>query len=237
MTFAWATPRRCLVTRSELRQFVRDLTLTEDHETSDALIDVFLQEGYFKITTRRKWSWLKQIVEQFAASTNPYDMTNFDVHPVMAIYDLSEEAQNQLPLTQITRSEATFYLHNRIQSGYRPRFYWVEGQLLYMHPDPEPAALFNVSYYADRGWAPGDAEVPSIPEAYHTTALGNYAIHRIWERQEDFDRSDAYLGRFEVAMQEMNYDENTQNVDRPKVFGELVGSRGRARNMPWLDGV
>ena len=224
------------MTRAELRQFVRDLALTEAHEVSDALIDVFLQEGYFKVISRKYWPWLKQPVEQFAASTNPYDLTNFSVHPVLAIYDLVEHETNQLPLTQVTRSEASFYI-NRAVTINRPRFYWVEGQLLYWHPAPETSDLFNVSYYADPGWAPGDAESPVVPEAYHSTTLGNYAVHRVWERQEDFDRSDAYLGRFEMAITEMTNQENSRNRDRPKVFGELVGARGRARNMPWLDGV
>jgi hypothetical protein len=225
------------MTRAELRQYVRDLTLTQSHEVSDSLVDIFLQEGYFKLVTRHHWSWLHQDPHEFVPGTGVFDLEAFPVHPVIAIYDLAPSVGSNLPLTQITRSESTFFLRTR-PIGRAARFYFVEGQNLYFDPEPNDDEAFVCSYYADDGWDAGPDVVPGrVPEAFHTSILANYAIGRVWERQEDLDKADAYLGRFEMGIIDMTTQENTVNEDRPKVFGELVGSRGRARNMPWLDGV
>lgn len=223
--------------RLELRQFVRDLTLVESHEASDQLIDTFLKEGYDKVIHRRKWSWLRQLPETITSTGAPFDLTTLTV-PVLAIADLSPVAENQISLHQISRSEMTFFLRARPLHVNRTQFYWVEGTTLYTDPQTDAGEQLIISYYGDPGWTDGDNEIPTaIPQHWHSPTLGNYATHRLWERQEDLDKSDAYLGRYEVAISEMLVEENTQNRDRPKIFGELVGAKGRARNMPWLDGV
>ena len=223
--------------RLELRQFVRDMTLVEQHEASDVLLDRFLKEAYDKVIHRRKWSWLLQVPELIVSTGAPFDLSTLTV-PLISIYDLSPTAENQISLHQITRSDATFFLRARPLHVNRTQFYWVEGKTLYCDPEPDAGEEWIISYYGDPGWADGDNEVPTvIPEHWHTPTLANYAIHRLWERQEDLDRSDAYLGRYEVGISEMITEENTTNSDRPKIFGELTGAKGRARNMPWLDGV
>lgn len=223
--------------RLELRQLVRDLTLVESHEASDGLVDNFLLEGYNKVVRRRKWSWLKQLPEVITVTGAPFDLTALAV-PLISIYDLAPVAENQIAMHQITRSEQTFFLRARPLHVNRTQFYWVENNLLYFDPNPGQDTELIISYYGDPGWAAGDNEIPTaIPEHWHSVTVGNYGCHRLWERQEDMDRSDAYLGRFEMAVSEMVVEENTRNSDRPKIFGELTGAKGRARNMPWLDGV
>ena len=56
--------------------------------------------------------------------------------------------------------------------------------------------------------------------------VGNYAVHRVWEQQEDLDKSDAYLGRFELAFGELVEHENRCSADGPKIHGQYAGPGG-----------
>jgi hypothetical protein len=217
--------------RSELRQFVRDLTLVEEHTASDTLIDTFLQEGYYKVLTRNKWSWLVHETDQFTPTASPFDLATLTATP-LAVRDLSPVDSLELPLTQVTRGQVNFFRHSPLTG--RTRLYYVEGHNLFMDPPPDGGVTYEISYFADPGWV-DDSECP-VPVEFQTSTVGNYATHRVWEREEDFDRSDAYLGRFEMGVADLEFVENTRNADSPKIFGEIAGHRGR-NHMPWLDRV
>ena len=217
--------------RSELRQFVRDMVLVGDHEVPDTLIDTFLQEGYYKVITRAHWSWLLHGTDQFTPTASPFDLATLTAIP-LAVSDLSPVDSLELPLTQVTRGQVNFFRHAPLMG--RTRLYFTEGSNLFMDPPPDGTMTYEISYYADPGWN-GDTECP-IPVEFHTSTVGNFAVHRVWEREEDFDRSDAYLGRFEMGVGDLEFVENTRNADSPKIFGEIAGRRGR-NHMPWLDRV
>lgn len=224
------------MTPTELRLFIRDMTLVAEHELSDALLNRFLLEGHTKVCKRRNWAWLLQDIETFVPGTGTFILANLNQAPIQAIADLAPTERLHTPLTQITRTQYTFMTRGRGIGNY-PKVYWVENGNLYFDPAPSAGEEFAISYYAVVPWdIDADEEMPQVPEDSHTSTVGNYAIHRIWERQEDLDKSDAYLGRYEVAVAELIEIENRFNADGPKIMGEIAGIRGR-NNMPWLDGI
>lgn len=223
------------MTRAELRQLVRDLSMVLEHEASNALIDRFLNEGYDKVCHRKKWSWLLQPPELVNVTAWPFDLTTLSL-PVYAIYDVVEATDVALPLVQVTRNDASFFFSSYLNSGTRPQCYYVEGSSLYVVPEAAVLDL-RISYYSIPTWLPGDDDEPGMPTAFQERTIANFAISRVWERQEDFDRADAYLDRYDQGLGELIYEENTQRADRPKIFGEIAGSTRRHPNMPFLDGV
>lgn len=224
------------MTPTEIREFIRDMTLVAEHELGDNLLNRFLLEGHTKVCKRRNWGWLLQDIETFIPGPSPFILDNLNQAPIQAIADLAPTERLHTPLTQITRTQYSFMTRARGIGGY-PKVYWVEGNNLYFDPEPVTGDEYAISYFAIVPWdIDADAEMPQVPVDSQTATVANYAIHRVWERQEDLDRSDAYLGRYEVAVAELVEIENRFNADGPKIMGEIAGIRGR-NNMPWLDGI
>ena len=172
-----------------------------------------------------------------------------DPHPAPGITSIGDlrithNGRHDGAWTQVTRSELTFDPGlDEVQGTLRnDHCYWFdlpEYKIRYSHALENDGEIFFYVFYSPVwGPHPDDDEALPIPVHHHRTTLGNWAMYRVWERQEDFDRSDAYLGRFELGMQELIYEENTRNSDRPKIFGQLPSvRRRRSGNMPWLNGV
>jgi hypothetical protein len=221
--------------RVTLRTFVRELTLVKTHEVSDATLDSFLDEGYGRVIQRTEWDFLQTAEQDIAPAAAVFDTSTLT--PTFAkVYAIAKKDSPDLALTQTTRSDFYHLIRGRNLTG-NVRFFFVENKQIHFYPVPDGTETFVIAYFQQPTWDPGDNDSPDpIPDHYHTV-LADWTCHRVWEREEDFERSDSYRGRFESSLTEMLYANNTLDSSRPKIHGEKVlASRGHP-NMPWLDGV
>jgi len=220
--------------RSELRQFARDQAVVNTHQVSDALIDQYLTEGYQNLLTRRNWPWAvgsQALVA--AADVAVYDL-DAAVKKIVAVLDVdddsylrSETLERILVKTNTTIATTTpvQYYFDSGASGVAPT--------LRLFPVPATTRNYAIEYRTAPVFGADDTDIPPFDDLFHL-CLGDWATYRIWEVEEDLDRSDASRARYETRVMDMIEWYNTQNEDRPMIYGQSKGAFYPS-NMPWLN--
>jgi len=202
--------------RSEIRDQVRFLSLIEEREVSDSQLDTLIDEGYDVIEGREAWTWAtvpKPALVQTTVGADRYLIPSF-TH-ILAVIG----RESGLQLRSVSRQELAL---NAWEKYGTPEIFTVEGRKIVLSPIPdETCQNFDVVYTAKGAWNPED-DSPPFESEFHSM-LADWALHRLWEREEDFDRSDRYRSRFEARLSDMNHFYSTRTKDRPLIFG--VSSR------------
>ena len=223
--------------RSELRQFARDQSVVESHEISDALIDTYLTEGYQTLLTRRNWPWAVGTEDiQTVAAKAAYNLKS-DAKKIVAVLDLEDDTYLRSTtlervvvksnLTIATTTPLEFYFNSEV--GNDPAKF----PSLTLFPIPADVRDYTVWYRTAPLFGPEEDDVPPFDDLFHL-ALGDWASYRIWEVEEDLDRSDASRARYETRVMEMIEWYNSQVEDRPMIYGQAKAMY-YPTNMPYLN--
>ena len=221
--------------RGEIRQLVRDISRTETQDVSNAVLDAYTTEGYAEVVSHKVWPWgyaLTPETVQLVADQNEYTLDDA-VKRVLAVI----EKEQRYPLTQVSQNDWA-RTQDSIQSTSRPIWYTFAAKTLFLWPVPATTDSLDVYYYEHPEWGPpgaeDDADIPVFDAAFHT-ALVDWSLSRLWEQEEDLEKSDDYLQRFEVKLNRMSKFYDTEMIDRPMIFGGGTDNvRGRPSSMPWL---
>ncbi len=198
--------------RSEIRSNVRFLSLVESHEISDEQLDTLIDEGYDVIESRRTWPWAvvthpAKIITQMGVE----EYTIPDFSHVVTIVGHSSGIQLR------SVSSQTLAMHHWEEYA-MPEVFHVEANKITLAPIPhESCEDFDVIYTRAKTWGCDDDEPPFAAQ-FHTV-LTDWVLHRVWEREEDFDRSDKYRSRFEARLADMQGFYNAREKDRPLIYG------------------
>ena len=218
--------------RGDIRTFVRGVTRTETHDVSDALLDVYINEGYDEILSNRTWPWGYALTPEPVTMVPDQAEYTLDVK-VKRILQVIEKEQ-RYPLTSVSQSDWA-RRQDAIQSTSRPVWYTFARNTLFLFPVPATTDTLDVYYYEHPSWgtpgAPDDADVPAFESSFHV-AIADWAMVRLWEQEEDLEKADDYRGRFEIKLNRMADFYNTEIVSRPMIYGETVTAR--PTSMPWL---
>lgn len=198
--------------RSELRQQVRFLSLVEAHEIDDGQLNILLDEAYSVVESRRTWPWAvvtKPAKIETQMGVEEYAIPDFS--HVVTIVDL--ETNDQL------RSVSSQDLAMNAWEQYAvPQVYTVEANKITLSPIPDKdGRMYDVVYTRLKNW-PCDEDIPPFEVQFHTV-LVDWALHRVWEREEDFRKSDDYRARFETRLADMIGFYNSRTKDRPLIYG------------------
>ncbi len=217
--------------RSEMRTLIRDLSRVESHDTSDANLDTYLDEGYSEVVSNREWPWcfaLDPEAVSLVADTDEYTLTSA-VKRVNAVVEVTQKYS----LTAFSQSDWA-RRKEAITSTSRPQAYVFTRGVLHLWPVPGVTDTLNVYYYEHPAFAAADASEPAFDSAFHTI-LADWALSRLWEQEEDFEKADDYRSRFEIKLVRMSKFYNTEMGDRPMIYGDRADSpTGIGSNMPWL---
>lgn len=218
--------------RGEIRTLVRGITRTETHDVSDSLLDVYMDEGYDEIVSNRAWPWGYALTPLTIAMVPDQAEYPVDVK-VKRVLEVIEKEQ-RYPLTAISQSDWA-RRQDAVQSTSRPVWYTFANNTLFLFPVPATTDNLDVYYYEHPDWGtpgvPDDADIPVFESAFHT-AIADWAMIRLWEQEEDLEKSDDYRGRFEIKLNRMAEFYNTEMKSRPMIYGETVSAR--PTSMPWL---
>ncbi len=216
--------------RGELRQLVRDISRTNVQDVADAVLDRYMDEGYFEVVSNRFWPWTYVQVPETVTmipDVNEYSLTAA-VKRIVAIV----EVEQRYSLRPVAQSDWV-RTQESIRSTSRPIWFSFTNSVLYLWPVPASTDTLDVYYHTHPLWASDDAETPPFDETFHSI-IADWALVRLWEQEEDFDKSDTYRSRFELKMQRMGQFYNSEVNERPLIFGGGSSGVSHPSSMPWL---
>lgn len=201
------------MTRGDIRKLVRFLSLIEAREVSDVQMDTLIDEGFHIVESKRVWPWAISRVNARIETTKGADKYTIpDFSHIVSI--LKHDGSKQLRST----SESDIATSGHEQYA-EPELYMVEGGKVVLSPIPDDTGYqYDVIYTTLPEWRLS-SEKPPFEEQFHTI-LVDWTLHRIWEREENFTRSNDYRSRFEARLMDMNSFYNSRSEDRPLIFGE-----------------
>ncbi|MCL1587015.1 MAG: hypothetical protein M3092_01245, partial [Actinomycetia bacterium] len=177
--------------RSELRQFARDQAVVSANQVSDALIDQYLTEGYQTLLTRRNWPWAVGTEALATVADQAVYAISVEAKKIIAVLDLEDNAYLRSEtlerilvksnMTVATTTPLEFYFDSGA-SGVAPT--------LQLFPIPASARDYTIHYRTAPVFGIDDTVIPPFDDLFHLV-LGDWATYRIWEVEEDLDRSDA----------------------------------------------
>lgn len=207
--------------------------MMEEHDVSDADIAVFLDEAYHHVLRKQDWSW---------ANTDPIatvvptviDQDHIVVSGYQRIYTVFYP-EDEVKLEMVSLSSWSAITDTQAART-DPRFWAFDPSPNKVYLFPTPSSILSLKVYGQTSPLFDTSTPTSTPPfdvSFHTT-LVDWVLHRLWEREEDFEKSDDYRGRFEVQLLDMVGYYNTVQQDSPIIYGDRVRIRQGNKIEPYM---
>jgi hypothetical protein len=219
-----------IMDRAGMRDYARKIVRIDVNDVSDPDMDAFLDEGYDRVMMHTTWEWAKSLVSEdvvLVPGQNEY-ATIGDVVQITSV----QNTDRNYSLRSISKNELDSYLNAVITTTDPTHFYWVDGTQL-IFPSASTTDTLAVQYITIPLFGNGDTDEPVFNHIFHRI-LVDWCLHRLWEMEEDFDKSTEYRARFEEGIARMTAWYNDLMKDTPNIYGES-NLRYRPTNMPFLD--
>lgn len=222
-----------MATLSDIRDYVREQTLIESDDWGDTKINRVINQGLLRLSTKFQWPWLASTTTlAVVAGTDSYTLPT-DVAHIEAVVRQDKPQR----LVEVGSHEVLGPNGGDLPTG-APTAYYVHGRTMYLDKVPTESATYDLLYYANGATLANDTDEPPFVEQFHLV-LGDWAIAKAWQREEDFTKADSAMAEFNAGVEEMAQFYLDIGRDHPIVVGAarnlLYG--GGSNNMPWLDGV
>lgn len=219
--------------RSDIRDYVREQTLVETDDFADTKIDAIINQGLRVLSTRFDWPWLAETgTLSVVASTTAYTMPT-DLSRSLAITHPTKANR----LVEVSPWEILGKYGGDLPSG-TPTSYFVHGRTMNLDRIPYEDVDYTWLYFKNATVLSNDTDEPEFAAEFHLI-LADYAVAKVWEREEDFTKADEAMKDYQEGVENMARFYLDVSHDRPIVFGESrdIGMRRHATNMPFLDGA
>ena len=222
-------------TLSDLRGVVRNQTLAESDDVSDANIHLYLNQGLRELSMAFRWPWLEATTTvDVVAATASYALPA-DYRKLFVVQDTDARRS----LTRLTLAQAQNHWGGDVPEGDAADWYYVWDDALYLVPIPgtTATAAYKIYYQKAVTVLAADADTPEFASEFHLI-LTHYAIARVWEHEEEFEKAKVADDTFRVKVAQMAQYYLKREESDPLIFGG--GTRpglGTVNNLPWLDGV
>ncbi len=218
-----------------IRTAVRQLCLLSTDDLSDTNLGIFVNDGLNKLAGMFDWPWLE-------AATTSTDITggtaNVDLPADFGRARAILVEGDPDKLAEISPDQAWERWGDDLPSG-TPRVFWVVDSDIYVSPVPASNTGLKVHYWKTPTALSTGTDVPAFDARFHG-ALVDWALHRVWQREEDYVKSQRHRDAFVESVNDMVRFYFNRNKDYPLVFGEpsdWVQRRVPNVNMPFLDGA
>lgn len=214
--------------RAAIRDWARELTLIETDDFTNDKINNLVNQGLRELATRFQWPWLQTtgtltVVSGTRSYTLPSDFQY--MHSVI-------RASTKIRLRAVSPTDALGAYGDDFPIGEAKGYYLWNNDLL-LTKEPSSDETLNLFYYQRVSTLDNDTDTPAFDEQFHLI-LGEYAISKIWEREEDFVKAKASEQRFDDGIEQMARWYQDRTKDMPMIFGERPQIRSIHSNMPWL---
>ena len=222
-----------MATGTELVQLVRDQTLLGTDDVTDAKILALLNRAITQVGVRFQWPFL-EATDDFdsAVGTRAYAFPT----DAIFIHAIIEDGKRNR-LKEIGRMDAWDRYGDSPPSKDATAFYLWDEKIEFLEL-PSSIITYHVMFRKQPTVLANLAASPEWNDQFHDF-LSDYAISKLWEREEDRQLSADARGRFESGIGDMAAFYMNQAEDNPMIFGERPdrATKSRYANMPWLDGV
>lgn len=217
---------------SAIRDFVREQTLIETDDWSNVKIDNVINEGIQEVASRFRWPFLAGSAQVSVTSgTQSYALSSIasDVQRIAAIIDNDKRVK----LQEIEAQYAwELYGGDPTTSDEATAFYiWADTLYLVPVPTATEADAYTMFYYKSPTLLSNDTDTPQWSSQFHML-LAEYAIARVWEREEDYSKSGVAQARFDARVEQMARHYLNRVEDEPLIYGKgRYGLRHRNPNL------
>lgn len=183
------------LTLSDIRSRAREVAEVSSADVSDALMDLFIRDGYNRIIDlERRWPFLEvSFTMDTVANQTAYTIDDFTSDNIREVVSIVDPDHVRLDFVSYEIAEETF-VTNDAPSG-RPMFasHWADQ--IHLFPIPKDVYTLNVRAYREpTDWIAAGTS-PDGVEAFDL-ALIDYAVSRSYKMQEAFQPAQEFERSF-----------------------------------------
>lgn len=187
---------------NEIRTKVREVVDMDSTDISDALLSMYITDGYDRIITlERRWpffekSWTLTTVDGQAA----YPIAGIGDGDVREITSVLDSSAGGIRLTLIDHADGeALWLGANDQAG-TPRHFSIWQQSIYLWPKPDGARTLSLrGYRKPTDWESDATAQVDADDRLHQ-ALVYYAIANVYQLQEDLEVAQFYRQSFDESV-------------------------------------
>lgn len=222
--------------RASIRDWVRQQTLVESDDFGDGKLNNVINEGIREISTRFDWPWLATSAQITAVADQQAYALPADHARTHSIVLRGANRR----LREVAPSAAWNEHGDSMPTGDSTHSFFLWANSLYLLPVPVTGTtnVYDHYYFKAPATLENDVDEPEFASQFHLV-VANFAISKVWEREEDFVKASAADDQFDEGVERMARFYLDRALDAPLIMGErrdyLAGRR--STNTPWLDGV
>lgn len=223
---------------SSIRDYIRESSLIETDDWSNAKILNVINEGVRVVSNRFRWPWLAGSANlSVVADTDSYALTSIDAD-ITSLEAITVNGRRQR-LREVSIANALAdYGGDLPESRYATHFF-IWGADLHLIPTPSENVTdaYKVYYYKKPTELSNDSDTPEWDSRFHLV-LAYWGLRRVWEREEDMEKADYWNAQFEAEVDRMAAFYLNRASDSPAVVGLGMPTRRVSErvHLPVLDG-
>lgn len=228
---------------SDLQDFVREQTLLELDDWSNAKLTIVINEGINEVATRFNWPFLADTADfSTVADQQAYTYativdtagTSKNIGKIHVIVDTEYRRR----LSEMSSEQAWAMYGGSMPEG-DPTHFFLWGDTVNLVPVPQASETdrLRIYYFRRPDQLSDPSDVPEWDPQFHYIPA-YWACSRAWEREEDFEKAAVWRQQFDARVETMGAYYLNRAEDKPIVVG--LGRRDyqeRFANVPWINGV
>ena len=220
------------MTAADIRAAVRSITDLDSDDLSDALLNLYIRDGYYRILdTEKRWGFLEySFTFNTRTGVREYEIATLTDEPLGQVVSIVDNRGTGYRLDMIGYDMAEQTYIGSYDTNSDPLFYAVWANKIHLYPKPN-----NVRQLVARGYREpfdwqtegGDVDAPAslhFPLVY-------YACSRVYQQLEDSSMAEMYKRAYDegVALA-------VRNATTPTSHNPMILTHGQTKRRPTYNG-
>ncbi len=220
------------MTAADIRAAVRQITDLDSDDLPDALLNLYIRDGYYRILdTEKRWSFLEySFTFNTRTGVRAYEIASITDEPLGQVVSIVDNRGTGYRLDMIGYDMAEQTYIGSYDSNSDPLFYAVWGGSIHLYPKPNNVRTLTARGYREPfDWQTEGGDVDA-PASLHF-ALVYYACSRVYQQLEDSAMAEMYKRAYDegVALA-------VRNATTPTSHNPLIMAHGQTRHRPTYNG-
>lgn len=225
------------MTAADIRAAVRTITDLDTDDLPDAILDLYIRDGFYRILdSEKRWSFL-EFSFNFSTQTGvrAYDLETVASEPLSQIVSIVDNTNIGYRLDMIGYDEAERTYSGVYDTNGDPLFYAVWGGSIHLYPKPNNSRVLVCRGYREPlDWQTEGGDVDAVPSLHFP--LVYYACSRVYQQLEDAGMADMYKRAYDEGLAMA-----LKNAVTPNSHNPMILSDGKTRYRPsykgWLQSL
>lgn len=217
------------MTIDEIIDRVRQKTMIDTSEISDNQMILWLNDAQDEVSNRSNWDWLMGTEDIVTADGTGNYALAADWTSIVVIVEDGERR----PLVPVTVEAVWHQYGDDLPTATRAKYYYIWANELYLLPVPTSVVTYHVYAEGLPTVFTATSDSPAFLQTFHKV-LADYVEARVWEREEEFEKSQVAEGHFEFGVRTMILAYQSRQKLDPWAVGDGVPT-GLRRNDPFYN--